>query len=184
MAELREHRRPRSRIRRATCASANVLGVIVVVVLYLSLNLAYLWVLTPAADRRVAGARRRHGARRGGRGRRAIRRAADRRVEPRLSRGRDPDRPAALLRDGRRRSASSARAARLHPRYHTPVFALWFQAAVSLVLLTTNTYDQLLSYVVFADWLFFGLTAGALRDRARARCRGPAATSRACQAIR
>jgi APA family basic amino acid/polyamine antiporter len=30
------------------------------------------------------------------------------------------------------------------------------------VLLTTNTYDQLLSYVVFADWLFFGLTAGAL----------------------
>jgi len=54
------------------------------------------------------------------------------------------------------------RAARLHPRYHTPVFALWFQAAVSLLLLTTNTYDQLLSYVVFADWLFFGLTAGAL----------------------
>jgi APA family basic amino acid/polyamine antiporter len=30
------------------------------------------------------------------------------------------------------------------------------------VLLTTNTYDQLLSYVVFADWLFFGLTASAL----------------------
>jgi APA family basic amino acid/polyamine antiporter len=53
-------------------------------------------------------------------------------------------------------------AARLHPRYHTPVFALWFQACVSLALLTTNTYDQLLSYVVFADWLFFGLTAGAL----------------------
>jgi APA family basic amino acid/polyamine antiporter len=42
------------------------------------------------------------------------------------------------------------------------VFALWFQAAVSLALLTTNTYDQLLSYVVFADWLFFGLTAAGL----------------------
>jgi APA family basic amino acid/polyamine antiporter len=54
------------------------------------------------------------------------------------------------------------RAAALHPRYRTPVFALWFQAAVSLALLTTNSYDQLLSYVVFADWLFFGLTAGAL----------------------
>jgi APA family basic amino acid/polyamine antiporter len=53
-------------------------------------------------------------------------------------------------------------AARLHPRYQTPVFALWFQAAVSLALLTTNTYDQLLSYVVFADWLFFGLTAAGL----------------------
>src|SRR5262249_25564924 len=49
-----------------------------------------------------------------------------------------------------------------HPRYQTPVFALWFQAGVSLVLLATNTYDQLLSYVVFADWLFFGLTAAAL----------------------
>ena len=55
-----------------------------------------------------------------------------------------------------------ARAARLHPRFHTPVFALWFQTVVSLVLLATNTFDQLLSYVVFADWLFFGLTAGAL----------------------
>jgi APA family basic amino acid/polyamine antiporter len=42
------------------------------------------------------------------------------------------------------------------------VFALWFQAAVSLVLLTTNTYDELLSFVVFADWLFFTFTAGAI----------------------
>ena len=40
--------------------------------------------------------------------------------------------------------------------------ALWLQAAISLALMATNTYDQLLSYVVFADWLFFGLTACAL----------------------
>jgi APA family basic amino acid/polyamine antiporter len=53
-------------------------------------------------------------------------------------------------------------AGRLHPRYRTPVFALWFQAAISIALLTTNTYDQLLSYVVFADWLFFGLTAASI----------------------
>src|SRR5262249_21923517 len=53
-------------------------------------------------------------------------------------------------------------AGRLHPTYRTPVFALWFQAAISIALLTTNTYDQLLSYVVFADWLFFGLTAASL----------------------
>jgi basic amino acid/polyamine antiporter, APA family len=53
-------------------------------------------------------------------------------------------------------------AARLHPRYRTPTAALWFQTGVSLVLLTANRYDQLLSYVVFADWLFFGLTVGAL----------------------
>jgi APA family basic amino acid/polyamine antiporter len=53
-------------------------------------------------------------------------------------------------------------AARLHPRHATPTFSLWFQTLVALALLATNTYDQLLSYVVFADWLFFSLTAGAL----------------------
>jgi len=53
-------------------------------------------------------------------------------------------------------------AARLSPRFGTPVVALWLQAVISLALMATNTYDQLLSYVVFADWLFFGLTACAL----------------------
>ena len=67
-----------------------------------------------------------------------------------------------------------AKAARLSPRFHTPVFALWFQTGVSLVLMATNTYDQLLSYVVFADWLFFGLTAAALFiARARRAGAGP-----------
>jgi APA family basic amino acid/polyamine antiporter len=70
------------------------------------------------------------------------------------------------------------RAARLHPRFQTPVFALWFQAAVSVALLTTNTYDQLLSYVVFADWLFFGLTAGALLIVRRREASPPGAIAR------
>src|SRR5207247_8104491 len=69
-----------------------------------------------------------------------------------------------------------APAARLHPRFQTPVFALWFQTVVSLVLLTTNTFDQLLSYVVFADWLFFGLTAGALVIVRRAGARSSGAS--------
>jgi len=64
----------------------------------------------------------------------------------------------AMAADGRFFRAAS----RLPPRYRTPVFALWFQAAVCLALMATNSYDQLLSYVVFADWLFFGLTAAAL----------------------
>jgi len=43
------------------------------------------------------------------------------------------------------------------------------------------TYDQLLSYVVFADWLFFGLTAGALvivrrRERRASLSGSPVAT--------
>jgi APA family basic amino acid/polyamine antiporter len=142
-------------------ARANVIGVLIVVVLYLALNVAYLRVLTPgqiaaspalAADmaRTVAGPL---GARfvgllivvssLGFLGVTII-------TGPRLY--------YAMAADGRFFPA----AGRLHPRFHTPVFALWFQIAVSLALLATNTYDQLLSYVVFADWLFFGLTAGVI----------------------
>ena len=43
---------------------------------------------------------------------------------------------------------------------------------MALVLLFSQTYDQLLSYVVFCDWLFFALTAAgifALRRTAAAR---------------
>jgi APA family basic amino acid/polyamine antiporter len=138
-----------------------VLGVVAVVVLYLSLNFAYLWVMTPdriaaspalAADmaRTVAG-------------------AAGARFVALLIVVSSLGFLAVVILTGPRLIYAMAadglffrRAAVLHPRYSTPVFALWFQAAVSLALLTTNTYDQLLSYVVFADWLFFGLTAGAL----------------------
>jgi len=151
-------------------ARANVLGVIAVVVLYLSLNLAYLWVMTPAqiatspalaADmaRAVAGE------------------AGARFVALLIVISSLGFISVVILTGARLYYAMAAdglffrRAATLHPRYATPVFALWFQAAVSVVLLATNTYDQLLSYVVFADWLFFGLTAGAVfivRSRERA----------------
>ncbi len=52
--------------------------------------------------------------------------------------------------------------ARLHPNTRTPVGALVAQGVVALVLLLTGTYGQLLDYVVFADWIFFGTTAAAL----------------------
>ncbi len=54
------------------------------------------------------------------------------------------------------------RMAALHPRTRTPVAALVGQGAVALLLLLTRTYGQLLDYVVFADWIFFGLTAASL----------------------
>ena len=140
---------------------ANVLGVIVVVALYLSLNLAYLWVMTPAqiaASPALAADMAREAAG-----------AAGARFVALLIVVSSLGFLAVVILTGARLIYAMAAdglffapAARLHPRYHTPVFALWFQAAVSLVLLTTNSYDQLLSYVVFADWLFFGLTAGAL----------------------
>lgn len=65
-----------------------------------------------------------------------------------------------------------ARMARLHPSWQTPVEALVAQGTVALLLLLTGTYSQLLDYVVFADWIFFGSTAASLfvlraRDDAR-----------------
>ncbi len=69
--------------------------------------------------------------------------------------------------------------ARLHPRYGTPSLAIVLQSAWSVVLVLplnwaallfhgsvrwepAGAYAKLLDYVVFADWIFFGLTAGSL----------------------
>lgn len=51
---------------------------------------------------------------------------------------------------------------RLHPRYGTPSAAILVQSAWAIGLTLTGTYDQLLGTVVFADWIFFGLTVGGL----------------------
>ncbi len=52
--------------------------------------------------------------------------------------------------------------ATLNPRTRTPIAALVAQGVVALLLLLTGTYGQLLDYVVFADWIFFGSTAASL----------------------
>jgi APA family basic amino acid/polyamine antiporter len=52
--------------------------------------------------------------------------------------------------------------AQLHPRYRTPWLAILIQSAWSCVLAATGRYEQLLNYVVFADWIFFGLTVGTV----------------------
>ena len=140
---------------------ANVLGVILVIVLYVSLNLAYLHVLTPAqmaASSALAADAARTVA--GDAGARCVSAlilvsalgflAVIILTAPRLY--------YAMARDG----LFLRPAGTLHPRFRTPVFMLWFQASVSIVLLASNSYDQLLSYVVFADWLFFGLTVAAI----------------------
>ena len=49
---------------------------------------------------------------------------------------------------------------RLHPRFRSPTRAIFLQTAWALVLVLTGSYAQLVDYVVFADWIFFGL-AGA-----------------------
>src|SRR5687767_13651283 len=52
--------------------------------------------------------------------------------------------------------------ARLHSRYRTPWLAIVIQSAWSCILATTGSYERLLNYVVFADWIFFGLTVGTV----------------------
>jgi APA family basic amino acid/polyamine antiporter len=55
-----------------------------------------------------------------------------------------------------------ARFAELHPRYRTPVAAIATQGVWAIVLLVSGSYGQLLDYVTFADWIFFGVTAATL----------------------
>ena len=52
--------------------------------------------------------------------------------------------------------------ARLHPRYQTPALAIVVQSAWAILLALTGEYGDLLDTVVFADWIFFGLTVAGL----------------------
>jgi APA family basic amino acid/polyamine antiporter len=52
--------------------------------------------------------------------------------------------------------------ARLHPRFRTPWVSIVIQSGWSCVLALTGRYEQLLNYVVFADWIFFGLTVATV----------------------
>jgi len=52
--------------------------------------------------------------------------------------------------------------ARLHPRFRTPGAAIVLQSTWAIVLALTGEYGDLLDTVVFADWIFFGLTVGGL----------------------
>ena len=54
------------------------------------------------------------------------------------------------------------RAATLHPTFRAPAAALVLQAAWAILLVATRTYGQLLDYVVFGDWIFFGLVGASL----------------------
>jgi APA family basic amino acid/polyamine antiporter len=50
----------------------------------------------------------------------------------------------------------------VHPVTQVPVAAIVLQGAVAAVIALSGRYDQILSYVVAIDWVFFGLTAAAL----------------------
>jgi APA family basic amino acid/polyamine antiporter len=54
------------------------------------------------------------------------------------------------------------RAARLNDRYRVPATALLIQSGWAILLIATKSYGTLLDYVVFGDWIFFGLVGVAL----------------------
>lgn len=64
----------------------------------------------------------------------------------------------AMARDG----LFFARFARLHPKSRAPVAAIAAQGMWAIVLLLSGSYGQLLDWVTFADWIFFGVTAATL----------------------
>jgi APA family basic amino acid/polyamine antiporter len=64
----------------------------------------------------------------------------------------------AMARDGVFLSSVS----RLHPRFRSPTRAIYIQTGLALVLVFWKDYAQLVDYVVFADWIFFGLAGASL----------------------
>ena len=52
--------------------------------------------------------------------------------------------------------------AKLSPRFHTPTAAILLQGGLAALFAGFNTYERLLSYAVFADWVFFALAGVAL----------------------
>ena len=50
----------------------------------------------------------------------------------------------------------------IHPRFKTPVLALLAQAVWSALLVLTGTFNQLATYVVFASFVFYAASAGAV----------------------
>jgi len=53
--------------------------------------------------------------------------------------------------------------AEIHPRFHTPAFSIVLQSLWAVVLiLFWGTFENLISYVVFTDWIFFALAGGSV----------------------
>jgi APA family basic amino acid/polyamine antiporter len=53
-------------------------------------------------------------------------------------------------------------AAYVHPVYKTPAVMLFFFATWTSVVFLAGSYDALLSYTTFGDWIFFALTVAAV----------------------
>src|SRR5688500_12339588 len=157
-----------------------IAGVIVVALVYVLVNVAYLRLLgleglaataTPAAD---AAAR-------------ALGTAGDKFVAAAIAISTFGFLDVAVLAPTRVYYAAAADGylpaslAKLHPRFGTPTLAILVQGIWAIALVLTGTYGDLLNYVVFADWIFFGATVAALfvwRSRSQGTAEPPNPTYR------
>lgn len=51
---------------------------------------------------------------------------------------------------------------RLNPKFQTPTAAILLQGTLASLFAISNRYDELVGYAVFADWIFFALAGAAL----------------------
>jgi APA family basic amino acid/polyamine antiporter len=54
------------------------------------------------------------------------------------------------------------RIASVHPRTRVPILAIMLQGVAAVIVTLSGKYEQILHYVISADFLFFGLTGLAL----------------------
>jgi len=52
--------------------------------------------------------------------------------------------------------------AAIHPRFHTPAAAVLASSLWAAILAISGTFQELLTFVVFSSWIFYGLGAAAL----------------------
>jgi APA family basic amino acid/polyamine antiporter len=52
--------------------------------------------------------------------------------------------------------------ANVHPTFHTPIPSLVGQGTWACLLVLSGTFNQLITYAMFASWIFYGMTAAAV----------------------
>ena len=52
--------------------------------------------------------------------------------------------------------------AQIHSRFKSPANALIIQCVWACILTFTGTFNQLITYIIFASWIFYGMSAGAV----------------------
>jgi APA family basic amino acid/polyamine antiporter len=54
------------------------------------------------------------------------------------------------------------RLSEVHPRFGTPAFAVIATSVWAAILAASGTFEQLLTYVIFVGWMFYGLSAASV----------------------